>query len=67
VGNATCFFIRIKKKNILREGVNTVMLQSDFLEAGDVLGDCGYEYEGLHNANHNVGKAMIALEVATYL
>ncbi len=43
------------------------MLQSDFLEAGDVLGDCGYEYEGLHNANHNVGKAMIALEVATYL
>ena len=39
----------------------------DFLEAGDVLGDSGYEFEGLHNANHNVGKALIALEVATYL
>ena len=39
----------------------------DFLEAGDVLEDSGYEFEGLHNANHNVGKAMIALEAATYL
>ena len=39
----------------------------DFLEAGDVLGESGYEYEGLHNANHNVGKILIALEVAIYL
>ena len=39
----------------------------DFLEAGDVLGDSGYEFEGLHDANHNVGKALIALEAATYL
>lgn len=39
----------------------------DFLEAGDVLGDSGYEFEGLHDANHNIAKARIALEVATYL
>ena len=26
------FFIRIKKKNILREGVNAIMLQSDFFD-----------------------------------
>ena len=39
----------------------------DFLEAGDVLGDSGYEFEGLHDANHNIGKALIALEAATYL
>lgn len=39
----------------------------DFLEAGDVLGDSGYEFEGLLDANHNVGKALIALEAATYL
>ena len=32
-----------------------------------VLGDSGYEFEGLHDANHNVGKALIALEAATYL
>lgn len=39
----------------------------DFLEAGDVLGDSGYEAEGLQAANHNVAKALIALEAATYL
>ena len=36
----------------------------DFLEAGDVLEESGYEVEGLHNANHNLGKLYIALEVA---
>jgi len=39
----------------------------DFLETGDVLADSGYEFEGLHNANHNIGKALIALEAAAYL
>lgn len=39
----------------------------DFLEAGDVLGESDYEFEGLHAANHNFGKALIALEIATYL
>lgn len=39
----------------------------DFLEAGDVLGDSEYEFEGLHDANHNIGKALIALEAATFL
>ena len=36
----------------------------DFLEAGDVLEKSGYKVEGLHNANHNLGKLYIALEVA---
>ena len=36
----------------------------DFLEAGDVLEASGYEVEGLHGANHNLGKLYIALEVA---
>ena len=36
----------------------------DFLEAGDVLEASGYEVEGLHNANHNLGKLSIALEIA---
>lgn len=36
----------------------------DFLEAGDVLGSSAYEVEGLHGANHNLGKLYIALEVA---
>ncbi len=36
----------------------------DFLEAGDVLADSGYEIEELHNANHDVGKFYIALEIA---
>ena len=36
----------------------------DFLEAGDVLESSGYEVEGLHGANHNLGKLYIALEIA---
>lgn len=36
----------------------------DFLEAGDVLSDSGYEIEGLKDANHSLGKLFIALEVA---
>ena len=36
----------------------------DFLEAGDVLEASGYEVEGLHGANHNLGKLYIALEIA---
>lgn len=36
----------------------------DFLEAGDVLADSGYEVEGLHSANHDVGKFHIALEIS---
>ncbi len=37
----------------------------DFLEAGDVIGDSGYEVEGLHKANHDLAKLYIALEIAT--
>lgn len=36
----------------------------DFLEAGDVLEESGYEVEGLHGANHNLGKLYIALKTA---
>ena len=36
----------------------------DFLEPGDVLESSGYEVEGLHGANHNLGKLYIALEIA---
>lgn len=36
----------------------------NFLEAGDVLETSGYEIEGLHDANHNLDKLYIALEVA---
>ena len=36
----------------------------DFLEAGDVLEDSGYEVAGLPGANHAVGKLYIALDVA---
>ncbi|MBQ8302967.1 MAG: nucleoside phosphorylase [Clostridia bacterium] len=36
----------------------------NFLEAGDVLEESGYEVEGLHTANHNLGKLYIALEIA---
>ena len=39
----------------------------DFLEAGDVLESSGYEVEGLHGANHNLGKLYIALEASLYL
>ena len=38
-----------------------------FLEAGDVLAEGGYEVEGLHDANHNLGKLYVALEIATYV
>ncbi len=36
----------------------------DFLEAGDVLSEDSYEAEGLKDANHNIYKLLIALEVA---
>ena len=36
----------------------------DFLEAGDVLEDSGYEVAGLPGANHDLGKLYIALDVA---
>lgn len=36
----------------------------DFLEPGDVLSDSGYEAVGLKGANHNIGKVLIALEIA---
>lgn len=39
----------------------------NFLEAGDVLKESGYEVEGLHNANHNLVKLYVALEVAKYI
>ena len=35
-----------------------------FLEAGDVLEESGYNMEGLSNANHDLGKLQIALEIA---
>ena len=36
----------------------------DFLEAGDVLAESGYEMKGLQSANHDLGKLFIALEIA---
>ena len=39
----------------------------DFLESGDVLESSGYDIEGLHGANHNLGKLYIALETALFL
>jgi len=36
----------------------------NFLESGDVLEASGYEVEGLHEANHSLGKLYIALETA---
>ncbi|MBQ6560180.1 MAG: nucleoside phosphorylase [Erysipelotrichaceae bacterium] len=36
----------------------------DFLEAGDVLSESGYEVEGLNDANHSLNKLFVALEVA---
>lgn len=35
----------------------------DFLQAGDVLETSGYEVEGLHNANHDLDKLYIGLEI----
>ena len=34
-----------------------------FLEAGDVLSDSGYETDGLQEANHSIGKLLIAMEI----
>lgn len=39
----------------------------DFLESGDVLESSGYDVEGLHNANHNLGKLYIALNITLLL
>ena len=36
----------------------------DFLEAGDVLAESGYDAAGLHSANHHLGKLYLALEIA---
>ncbi len=36
----------------------------DFLEAGDVLGESGWDIENLPAANHDLGKLVIALEIA---
>ena len=36
----------------------------DFLEAGDVLEESAYDTKELAGANHNLGKLMIALEIA---
>ncbi|MCR5095240.1 MAG: nucleoside phosphorylase [Erysipelotrichaceae bacterium] len=36
----------------------------DFLEGGDVLSESGYEADGLSEANHNLNKLFLALEVA---
>ena len=36
----------------------------DFLEAGDVLEESGYDIKDLPGANHNIGKLTIALEIA---
>ncbi len=36
----------------------------DFLEAGDVLAESGYDAAGLPDANHDLGKLHLALEIA---
>lgn len=36
----------------------------DFLEAGDVLEESGYDASGLHSANHDLYKLHLALEIA---
>ena len=35
----------------------------DFLEAGDVLAESGYDAAGLHSANHDLGKLRLGLEL----
>ncbi len=35
----------------------------DFLEAGDVLAESGYDAAGLHSANHHLGKLDLGLEI----
>lgn len=37
----------------------------NFLEAGDVLGESGYEVEGLSKANHDLAKLYIAFKIAS--
>lgn len=39
----------------------------DFLEAGDVLAENGYEINGLDAANDDLGKLYLALEIATMI
>lgn len=39
----------------------------DFLEAGDVISDSSYDINGLHAANHDLGKLYLALEIATMI
>ena len=36
----------------------------NFLEAGDVLEESGWDIEDLSAANHDLGKLMIAIEIA---
>jgi hypothetical protein len=36
----------------------------DFLVTGDVLSDDRYVHSQLHDANHNINKLFVALEVA---
>lgn len=35
----------------------------NFLEAGDVLAESGYDAAGLHSANHDLGKLQLGLEI----
>ena len=35
----------------------------NFLEAGDVLAESGYDAAGLHDANHDLGKLWLGLEI----
>ena len=39
----------------------------DFLSAGDVLAEDNYQVEGLSDANHNLDKLKIALQIAELL
>lgn len=39
----------------------------DFLSAGDVLAEEGYQVENLADANHNLDKLQIALQIAEKL
>ena len=39
----------------------------DFLSAGDVLAEGDYQVEGLSDANHNLDKLQIALQITELL
>lgn len=39
----------------------------DCYDIGDALETSGYKVEGLHNANHDLGKLYIALETALHV